>query len=114
MPNMAMLAFFGGVNEIGGNKILLDDQDTTDLIDFGMSFAKKELLYAEFLAPRVANHLGDSLEMGQGAEQGSPGRSTPYQCNIPSARGGRNAASHQNPRGLRHRTGTKRSGHLRA
>jgi ribonuclease J len=58
------LTFYGGVKEIGGNKILLEDQDTRILIDFGMSFAKKELFYAEFLAPRVANGLGDFLEMG--------------------------------------------------
>src|SRR5437867_4426430 len=61
---MVRLTFFGGVNEIGGNKILLEDHDTRILIDFGMSFAKKELFYAEFLAPRVANGLGDFLEMG--------------------------------------------------
>src|SRR5438128_1370748 len=61
---MVRLTFFGGVNEIGGNKVLLEDHDTRILIDFGMSFAKKELFYAEFLAPRTANGLGDFLEMG--------------------------------------------------
>jgi len=58
------IIFYGGVNEIGGNKILLEDQDARILIDFGMSFGKKELFYAEFLAPRTANGLGDFLEMG--------------------------------------------------
>lgn len=64
MRTTVKLTFYGGVNEIGGNKIVLEDQDTLILIDFGMSFAKKELFYAEFLAPRVANGLGDFLEMG--------------------------------------------------
>jgi ribonuclease J len=32
------LSFFGGQNEIGGNKILLDDGDTRLFLDFGQSF----------------------------------------------------------------------------
>jgi len=35
------LTFFGGVSEIGGNKILLRDQDTTMFIDFGRSFQRR-------------------------------------------------------------------------
>jgi ribonuclease J len=35
---MVNLTFYGGVNEIGGNKILLEDNDTRILMDFGMSF----------------------------------------------------------------------------
>ena len=61
---MVELTFYGGVNEIGGNKILPEDLDTRVFIDFGMSFGRKELFYAEFLAPRTANGLGDFLEMG--------------------------------------------------
>ena len=61
---MVSLTFYGGVREIGGNKVLLEDEGTQIFIDFGMSFGRKELFYAEFLAPRVANGLGDFLEMG--------------------------------------------------
>jgi len=35
---MSKLTFFGGVNETGGNKILLEDQGTKIFLDFGMSF----------------------------------------------------------------------------
>ncbi|MGD0327655.1 MAG: hypothetical protein ABSB21_03390 [Halobacteriota archaeon] len=36
---MTSLIFYGGVNEIGGNKILLEDQGTRLFLDFGMSFS---------------------------------------------------------------------------
>jgi len=36
---MPSLTFFGGVNEIGGNKILLEDKDTKIFLDFGESFS---------------------------------------------------------------------------
>ena len=36
---MTSFTFYGGVNEIGGNKILLEDQDTRLFLDFGMSFS---------------------------------------------------------------------------
>ena len=35
---MTSLTFYGGVNEIGGNKILLEDRDTKIFLDFGQSF----------------------------------------------------------------------------
>ena len=43
---MTSLTFYGGVNEIGGNKILLEDKDAKVFLDFGMSFgqANKYLL----------------------------------------------------------------------
>ena len=40
--NETSITFFGGVNEIGGNKILLKDLDTKVFFDFGMSFAMKK------------------------------------------------------------------------
>ena len=47
------LTFFGGVNEIGGNKILLKDGDTKGFFDFGMSFAMKKQFYSPpFLSPK--------------------------------------------------------------
>ncbi|MCW4045630.1 MAG: MBL fold metallo-hydrolase [Candidatus Bathyarchaeota archaeon] len=52
------LTFYGGVNEIGGNKILLRDGDTRVFFDFGMSFAMKTRFYSlPFLAPRSAMSL---------------------------------------------------------
>ena len=59
---MVKLTFYGGVNEVGGNKILLEDRDTKIFLDFGMSFAKKRKYYHEpFLAPRSEKGL---LELG--------------------------------------------------
>lgn len=52
------LTFYGGVDEIGGNKILLKDKDTKVFFDFGMSFAKKKMFYSPpFLAPRSEESL---------------------------------------------------------
>jgi len=57
------LRFYGGVSEIGGNKILLEDGDTKIFLDFGMSFCKRGQYFEEFITPRTANGIGDFLEM---------------------------------------------------
>lgn len=64
MGSKTSLTFYGGVNEIGGNKILLQDDDTRVFFDFGLSFGKRSRYYEEFLTPRTACGLGDFLEMG--------------------------------------------------
>jgi ribonuclease J len=61
---MVSLTFFGGVKEIGGNKILLQDRDTRVLLDFGMSFKQSGLYFSEFLGPRKCNGLGDFFTTG--------------------------------------------------
>jgi len=61
---MVELTFYGGVKEIGGNKILLQDHDTKIFLDFGMSFSRRARYFEEFLNPRTANGIGDFLEMG--------------------------------------------------
>jgi ribonuclease J len=59
---MVKLTFYGGVEEIGGNKILLEDRDTRILLDFGMSFADRRKFYADpWLSPRTEKEL---LELG--------------------------------------------------
>jgi ribonuclease J len=59
---MTSLEFHGGVGEIGGNKILVDDGDTRLLFDFGMPFGAKGKFYsAPFLSPRCKEAL---LEFG--------------------------------------------------
>jgi ribonuclease J len=56
------LTFYGGVNEIGGNKVLLKDKNTKVFLDFGMSFALKRQYYsAPFLSPKSEKSL---LEFG--------------------------------------------------
>jgi ribonuclease J len=61
---MTNLIFYGGVNEIGGNKILLEDNDTKIFLDFGMSFNQAGKYFSEFLQPRKCCGLGDFLEFG--------------------------------------------------
>ncbi|MBL7169535.1 MAG: MBL fold metallo-hydrolase [Candidatus Aenigmarchaeota archaeon] len=61
---MTKLTFFGGVNEIGGNKILLEDSGTKIFLDFGMSFTQAGKFFSEFLQPRKCNGLGDFFEFG--------------------------------------------------
>jgi len=52
------LTFYGGVNEIGGNKILLQDRGIKVFFDFGMSFAMKKQYYTPpFLSPKSEESL---------------------------------------------------------
>lgn len=61
---MTNLTFYGGVNEIGGNKILLEDKDTKIFLDFGKSFGRRAKFFENFLSPRTANGIGDFIHMG--------------------------------------------------
>ena len=58
---MVNLIFYGGVKEIGGNKILLEDGDARFFLDFGVSFSRRSRYFEEYLPPRSANGLGDFL-----------------------------------------------------
>ena len=60
---MVNLRFYGGIKEIGGNKILLEDNGTKIFLDFGMSFGRREKFFEEFLTPRAANGIGDFITM---------------------------------------------------
>jgi ribonuclease J len=58
VKNQTTLTFYGGVNEIGGNKILLQDRDVKVFFDFGMSFALKKKYYSPpFLSPKSEKSL---------------------------------------------------------
>ena len=46
---MASLTFYGGVKEIGGNKILLEDGDSRVFLDFGLGFSRRSMFFEEFL-----------------------------------------------------------------
>lgn len=61
---MASLTLYGGVNEIGGNKFLLEDEDTRLFLDFGISFAQRSRFFEEYLKPRASVGLLDLLAMG--------------------------------------------------
>jgi len=58
------LTFFGGVGEIGGNKILLEHKNTRIFLDFGMSFKQSSKFFSEFLQPRKCAGLTDFFELG--------------------------------------------------
>jgi ribonuclease J len=58
VKNNTTLTFYGGVNEIGGNKILLQDRGTKVFFDFGMSFSMKKQFYSPpFLSPKSETSL---------------------------------------------------------
>lgn len=52
------VTFYGGVDEIGGNKILVEDRDTKVFFDFGISFGARRLFFTSlFLSPRSSRGL---------------------------------------------------------
>lgn len=61
---MTDITFYGGINEIGGNKFLLEDRGTKVFLDFGMQMGKANSYFAEFLKPRKLNGMGDLFEFG--------------------------------------------------
>lgn len=61
---MLSLTFYGGVNEIGGNKVLLEEGDARLFFDFGFPFARRSLFFEEYLKPRSGRGLLDLLELG--------------------------------------------------
>lgn len=61
---MPSLTFYGGLGEIGGNKILLEDKGTRILLDFGKSFTARAKYYEWTERPRLANGVGDFFALG--------------------------------------------------
>jgi len=59
---MVKLTFLGGVDEIGGNKILVEDKESSVFFDFGKSFTSGCGYFASWLAPREINGLRDYFE----------------------------------------------------
>jgi len=60
---MTSLRFYGGVDEIGGNKILVKDKNSL-FLDFGMSFSQANKFLSAFLQPRKCNGILDFIELG--------------------------------------------------
>jgi ribonuclease J len=61
---LTKLIFYGGVDEIGGNKILLEDKGTKLFFDFGQSFSFGTEYFTGWLSPRAINGVGDHFEFG--------------------------------------------------
>ncbi len=80
--------FLGGVHEIGGNKILVEDGPDRVLFDFGPSFSPRhEEYYVDFLQPRSASPVEDLLEFdllprveGLYSREALQGSSVPYRA----------------------------------
>ncbi len=61
---MVSVTCYGGVGQIGGNQLLLEDGDSRLFFDFGTPFHQKGLYYEEYLNPRPGFGLLDPIEMG--------------------------------------------------
>jgi ribonuclease J len=58
---MVSLTFYGGINQIGGNKILLEDNGTKIFLDFGMNFEEHQNYFTEYMPPRKCNSINDFI-----------------------------------------------------
>lgn len=61
---MVSLTFYGGINRIGGNKILLEDKGTRIFLDFGMNFEEHSMFFTEYMPPRKCNCIKDFIHLG--------------------------------------------------
>lgn len=55
---------YGGLNEIGGNKVLVEDDGERLLLDFGTSLGARGQFFEEYLNPRTTTALADLIELG--------------------------------------------------
>ncbi len=56
---MVSITCYGGLEEIGGNKILVEDRGTRIFLDFGQSFRMLDDYFVEYLQPRTRFGLRD-------------------------------------------------------
>lgn len=61
---MATVTVYDGANTIGGNKILIEDEETSVFLDFGTPFSARAQYFEEFLSPRSRAGLLDLMHMG--------------------------------------------------
>ncbi len=55
---MARISVLGGVGEIGGNKILVEDKDARVMLDFGMSISQRARFFSDpYVSPRRPESL---------------------------------------------------------
>ena len=58
------IELFGGVNEVGGNKILVEQGNTRMLLDFGTSMGYEGDFFSDFLQPRSNTPIKDRITIG--------------------------------------------------
>jgi len=61
---MIKVACYGGVNDIGGNKVLVKLNKASIFFDFGLSYTEEAQFFEEFLQPRSTCKLHDLLKLG--------------------------------------------------
>jgi ribonuclease J len=61
---LSKITVYGGVNEIGGNKILVETENGSVLLDFGRRMGYTQDFYSEFLQIRSKNALRDMIKLG--------------------------------------------------
>ena len=61
---MTDLSFYGGVGEIGGNKIKVGGKENSFFFDFGLTFGTANKYLDEFLQPRKSNGILDFVTLG--------------------------------------------------
>lgn len=69
---MTQITLHGGVNEIGGNKMLVEDRATRIFLDFGLSYNQRGKYFEEFLNPRVGTGMKDLIRTGLLPDPASP------------------------------------------
>ena len=60
---MGKFACYGGVGDIGGNKILVKIGNGSIFLDFGLSYSEEGLFFEEFLQPRSGCKIHDLLKL---------------------------------------------------
>ena len=60
---LTSITFHGGINDIGGNKFLVEDKGTKIFMDFGMSFGDEGKFFSQFMNARTSNSLADLFEL---------------------------------------------------
>jgi ribonuclease J len=61
---MTAITFYGGINTIGGNKILVEDKGVRIFLDFGMNFKEQQSFFTEFMPMRKCMCIKDLIALG--------------------------------------------------
>ncbi|MHA1116074.1 MAG: MBL fold metallo-hydrolase [Candidatus Heimdallarchaeaceae archaeon] len=60
---MVSITFYGAINEIGGNKILIEGTETRVFLDFGLCFNRYGNYFSPYITPRQGLKLKDFIEL---------------------------------------------------
>ena len=61
---MTKISFYGGINTIGGNCIIIEEDNQRIMLDNGKCFKYDRMYYKNFLNPRGHNDLRDYFKLG--------------------------------------------------